>query len=67
MLWKAVASRPPESMFGVLLGMGFLRLYEMLTGSCTVKVGKHDDSLTLATLLWHYYGTPTTGTSCGRC
>ena len=56
MLWKAVASRPPESMLGAPLGMGFLQLYEMLTGSCTVKVGKHDDSLTVATLLWHYYG-----------
>ena len=51
-----VCAQHPESMTGAVCRMGFLFLYEMLSGSCRIKVGANDDSLTIARLLWHYYG-----------
>lgn len=39
-LWGVSTSKPPESMLGAPLGLGFIALYEMLTGTSTVKVTK---------------------------
>jgi len=44
-----------EGMTGDPSHHGFLFLYEAFTGSIRCKVGAHDDSFTMARLLWHYY------------
>jgi len=50
-----IAADPPESMSGASRRLGFLFLYEVLSGSVRIKVGENDDSMTIARLMWHYY------------
>jgi thiol-disulfide isomerase/thioredoxin len=45
-----------ELMNGFKCQLGFLFLYNVLTGSVKIRVGSNDDSWTIARLLWHYYG-----------
>ena len=51
-----MVAKPEESMMGATLGLGFISLYEILTGTSRVKVGANADNATMATLMWHYYG-----------
>ncbi len=55
-IMQIMVSKPPENMSGSTLGLGWLFLYQVLTGSIKLKVGGNDDSVTMARLLWHYYG-----------
>ena len=53
---SVMVAEPKEAMMGGMLGLGFLTLYEILTGTCKTKVGANMDNATIAMLMWHYYG-----------
>lgn len=47
--------QPPESMLGARDGRGFVFLYGLLVNSVRAKVRGHDDRVTTARLMWHYF------------